>query len=58
MMASKVTPPSEEEGAEVEGIAGAVGLVVSVRGYFDRSWASLHLTKAALMVPIMVKWEN
>ena len=55
MMASRVTPPFEEEGVEVEGI---VGLVVSVHGYFDRNWASLHLTEAALMVPIMVKWEN
>ena len=58
MMASRVTPPFEEEGVELEGIAGIVGLVVSIHGYFDRNWASLHLTEAALMVPIMVKWEN
>ena len=35
MMASRVTPPSEEEEAEVEGTAGAVESVVSVRGRFD-----------------------
>ena len=47
MMASRVTPAAEEEGAEVEGveeeggIAKAVGSVVSTRGHFGQSWALL-----------------
>ena len=49
MTASRVTPLADEEGADVEGAEEAEGAVVSIRGYFDRSWASLCLTVAASM---------
>lgn len=61
MMASKVTPTAEEEGAKVEGVEEEGGMVeaagssVSTCGHFDRSWASLRRTKSVLMAPIMVK---
>ena len=35
MMASSVTPPVEEEGAEVDGVVEARGVVVSVRGCLE-----------------------
>ena len=60
-MASRVTPVEEEEGAEVEGveeeggIAKAVGSVVSTRGHFGWSWASLRRTEPTHMTPMMVK---
>ena len=46
MMASRVTPAAEEEGAEVEGtkeegVVGDVGSSFSIHGRFDRSWALL-----------------
>ena len=34
MMASRVTPPAEEEGAEVDGVERAGGVTVSIRGRF------------------------
>ena len=34
MTASSVTPPLEEEGAEVDGMEGVGGVIVSVRGRF------------------------
>ena len=49
MMVSRVTPPAEEEGAEVDGVEEAGGDTVSVHGRFSRSWASLRLTVAASM---------
>ena len=55
MMASKVTPPAEEKGVEVDGMEQARGVTVSVRGCFNRSWALLHLTDIALMAPMMEK---
>ena len=54
MMTSKVTPPTEEEGVEVDEMEHARG-VVSVCGRFDQSWASLHLTNTTLMAPMMEK---
>ena len=54
MMASRVTPLAEE-GAKVDGAEEAGGVTVSVHGYFGRSWASLRLTDALLMAPMMVK---
>jgi len=42
MTASSVTPPFEEKGAEVEGMEGVGGVVVSVHGRFGRSWVSLY----------------
>ena len=58
MMVASVTPPLEEEGAEVDEAEEAGGVIVSVRGCFGRSWASLRLTDAALMAPMMVKWGD
>ena len=55
-MASRVTPPTVEvEGAEEDGTVEATRLVVSIRGCFGRSWASLHQIEPALMAPMMVK---
>jgi len=54
-MASRVTPPAEEKGAEVDGAEEVGGVIVSVRGDFGQSWASLRLTDAQLMAPMMVK---
>ena len=34
MMALRVTPPAEEEGAEVDGVEEAGGVAISVRGRF------------------------
>ena len=39
-MASRVTPPTEEEGVEVDRAEEAGGVTVLVRGHFGRSWAS------------------
>ena len=55
MMASRVTPPMEEEGVKVDEAEWARGVTVSVRGHFGRSWASLRLTDTALMAPMMEK---
>ena len=55
MMALRVTPLAEEKGAKVDGTEWAGGVVVSVCGRFDQSWASLHLMDTALMAPIMEK---
>ena len=55
MMASRVTPPAEDEGAEVDGVVEAGGAVVSVRGCLDRSYIILHLTVAASMAHMNVK---
>ena len=35
MMAPRVTPPAEDEGAEVEGAKEAGGVAVSIRGHLD-----------------------
>ena len=48
-MASSITPPLEEEGAEVDGMEGARGVAVSVHSRINQSWASLCQTDAALM---------
>ena len=37
MMASKVTPPLDEEEAKVDGVEQAGGVTVLVRGRFSRS---------------------
>ena len=55
IMASRVTPPAEDEGAEVDRAEEAEGVTVSVRGRLDRSWALLRLTVAASMALITVK---
>ena len=58
MMASSVTPPAEEEGAEVDGAEEAEGATISVCVYLGRSWASLRLTVAASMAPMTKKWSD
>ena len=52
MMASRVTPPAEEEGAEVDRAEETGGVVITVRSYFSQSWASLHLTVTASIAHI------
>ena len=37
MMASRVTPPAEEDGVEVDRAEDAEKVAVSIRGRFDRS---------------------
>ena len=49
MTSLRVTPPTKEKGAEVEGMVGVGGSIVSVRDRFGRSWAFLYQTEAALM---------
>ena len=44
MITSRVTPPIEEEGAEVDGAEGVGG--VAVLDCLERSYASLRLTVA------------
>ena len=57
-MALSVTPPTEEEEAEVDGAVEARGAAVSVRGYLERSYARLHLTVVASMAHIYEKWGD
>ena len=61
MMALRATPVGKEEWAKVEGaeeeggIAEVARSVVSTRGCFGRSKASLRRTELAHMAPMMVK---
>ena len=55
MMASSVTPPTENEGAEVDGAVEVGEAAVCVWGCLGLSCATLRLTVAASMVPIMKK---
>ena len=55
MTTSRVIPPADEEGADVEGAKEVGGVAVSVSDYFGRSWASFHLTVAASMTHITIK---
>ena len=55
MMASSVTPPTEDEGAEVDGAVEAGGAAVCVWGCLGLSCATLRLTVVASMAPIMKK---
>ena len=54
MIASRVTPPVEEEEAEVDGVEGVGG--VADLDHLVRSCASLHLTVAASMAHMTWKW--
>jgi len=56
MIASKVTPPTEEEGAEVNGAEEVGGVAVLDR--LERSCASLHLTVAVSMAHMIWKWSE
>ena len=55
MMASSVTPPIEDEGAEVDGAVEARGAAISVWGYLGFNCAALRRTLAASMAHIYVK---
>ena len=55
MTASRITPPANEEGVDVEGVEEAGRVAVSVRGHFGRNWASLHLTVVASIAHITEK---
>ena len=56
MIASRVTPPTEEEGAEVDGAERVEGLANPDR--LERSYASLRLVVAASMANITWKWSK
>ena len=58
MIALSDTPPSKEEGADVDGAVEAEGVAISVRGRFGQSWASLRLTVVASMAHMTKKWSN
>ena len=55
MTASRVTPPAEEENADVEGAEEVGGAVVCVWGHRGLSCASLRRTVVASMAPITEK---
>ena len=55
MIALRVTPLADEEGANVEGAEEVEGDVVSVRGCLGLSCAALRLTVAASMALIIGK---
>ena len=57
-MASSVTIPAEEKGAEVDGAVEAGGMAVCIWGCLEQSYAKLHLTVAASMAHMNVKWED
>ena len=58
MMALSVTPPTEDEGAKVDGEIDAGGAVVCVWGYLSLNCAMLHRTVAIAMAHIYEKWED
>ena len=55
IMASRVAPPAEDKGAELDGAKEAKGVTVLVWGCLGRSCASLRLTVVASMALITVK---
>ena len=55
IMASNVTPPAEDEGAEVDGVVEVGGVTVSVRGRLGLSCASFRQTIVAFMAHMTVK---
>ena len=55
MMVSSVTPPAEEEGAEVDGAVEAGGAAICIWGYLERSCAKLRFTIAVSMEHIYKK---
>ena len=54
-MASRVTPPAEDKGAEVDGAIKAGGVAVSIRGHLGLSCALLRQMVAVSMALIIVK---
>ena len=58
MMASSVTPPTENEEVEVDGVVEAGGAVVSVWGYLERSYTILRLIVVTSMAHMNEKWGD
>ena len=58
IMASSVTPPTEEEGVEVDGAIEAGGATIYIWGCLERSFAKFRLTVAASMAHMNVKWGD
>ena len=56
MLASRVTPPTEVEGAKVDGVEGVGG--AAIPNYLEHSYASLRLTVAASMAHMTRKWSD
>ena len=56
MIASRVAPFTEVEGAEVDGVEGVGGAAVPNR--LDQNCASLHLIVAASIAHITLKWSD
>ena len=56
MIASRVTPPAEEEGAEVDGAEGVEGAADS--DLLECSYTSLRLMVAASIAHITWKWSE
>ena len=56
MIASKVTPPTQEEGAKVDGAEG-MGRAADL-DCLERSYASFYLTVVASIVHITWKWSD
>ena len=56
MIASRVTPPAEEEGVEVDGAEGMEG--AADPDLLECSYASLHLMVAASIAHITWKWSE
>ena len=55
MVALSATPPTEDEGAKVDGVVAIGGAAVCVWGYLGLSYAALYLMVAMSMALIMEK---
>ena len=58
MMASSVTPPAEDEGAEVDGSVEAERVAISVWSCLGLSYVTLHQMVATSMAHMNVKWGD
>ena len=58
MMASSVTPPTEDEEVEVDGAVEVGGAAVCVWGYLSLNCAVLHRIVATSMAPYMRSRET
>ena len=56
MMSLRVTPPIEEEGADVDGAIEARG--IAVLDHLEHSYTSLRLTIAKAMAHMTWKWSE
>ena len=58
MMASSVTPPTEDEGVEEDMVVEAGEATVCVWGYLSLNYAVLYRTITASMAQIYEKWGD